>query len=45
MDTTRPGTIQVCHIYTGLGGGNIGDELMARAFWAHLPPGVSLPCS
>ncbi len=29
-------------IYTGLGAGNIGDELMARAFWDCLPPDVSL---
>lgn len=29
-------------IYNGLGAGNIGDELMARAFWDHLPEGIKL---
>ncbi len=29
-------------IATGLGAGNIGDELMARAFWRQLPADVSL---
>ncbi len=29
-------------IYIGLGAGNIGDELMARAFWDRLPDGISL---
>jgi ADP-heptose:LPS heptosyltransferase/polysaccharide pyruvyl transferase WcaK-like protein len=29
-------------IYNGLGAGNIGDELMARAFWDRLPGGIQL---
>jgi polysaccharide pyruvyl transferase WcaK-like protein len=29
-------------IANGLGAGNIGDELMARAFWGVLPPGLRL---
>jgi polysaccharide pyruvyl transferase WcaK-like protein len=29
-------------ISTGLGAGNIGDEIMARGFWDSLPPTISL---
>ena len=31
--------VQIC---TGLGAGNIGDELMARAFWEQLPANIVL---
>ena len=34
--------IHAFQIATGLGAGNIGDELMARAFWQRLPQNVSL---
>ena len=37
-----PAPIRAFQIPTGLGAGNIGDELMARAFWGHLPPHVGL---
>jgi polysaccharide pyruvyl transferase WcaK-like protein len=33
---------QAHQIANGLGAGNIGDELMARAFWDALPPGLRL---
>jgi len=29
--------LQFFQISTGLGAGNLGDEMMARAFWQHLP--------
>ena len=36
----RAGRAPLCirHIHSGLGCGNIGDELMARSFWNRLPP-------
>lgn len=34
--------IRVRQNYTGLGAGNIGDEIMARAFWQRLPSRVLL---
>jgi len=34
--------VRAFQIYTGLGAGNIGDELMARAFWDRLPAEISL---
>ena len=34
--------VQVCHIFSGLGGGNIGEEFMARACWRCLPPEIRL---
>jgi polysaccharide pyruvyl transferase WcaK-like protein len=33
---------RIVQISTGLGAGNIGDELMARAFWDELPETVAL---
>jgi ADP-heptose:LPS heptosyltransferase/polysaccharide pyruvyl transferase WcaK-like protein len=35
-------TMHAFQICTGLGAGNIGDELMARAFWEHLPASIAL---
>jgi polysaccharide pyruvyl transferase WcaK-like protein len=35
-------SVRAFQIATGLGAGNIGDELMARAFWQSLPTHVSL---
>jgi polysaccharide pyruvyl transferase WcaK-like protein len=34
--------ISAFQIANGLGAGNIGDELMARAFWVRIDPGLSL---
>jgi polysaccharide pyruvyl transferase WcaK-like protein len=34
--------LQAYQIAIGLGAGNIGDELMANAFWRQLPDGVTL---
>lgn len=34
--------IRALQIPTGLGAGNIGDELMARSFWDRLPEGIAL---
>ena len=34
--------VRAFQIPTGLGAGNVGDELMARAFWDHLPAAVRL---
>ncbi|MGA7411642.1 MAG: polysaccharide pyruvyl transferase family protein [Bryobacteraceae bacterium] len=34
--------IRAFQISTGLGAGNIGDELMAHAFWRILPPNIRL---
>lgn len=38
----QPPRASAVQISIGLGAGNIGDELMARAFWDRLPPGVRL---
>jgi polysaccharide pyruvyl transferase WcaK-like protein len=38
----RPGALPVCHIFSGLGGGNLGEEFIARAFWSRLPPQIRL---
>lgn len=40
--STRPNERAVFQIANGVGSGNIGDEMMARAFWDALPPGVRL---
>jgi len=37
-----PPLVRAVQISAGLGAGNIGDELMARAFWNALPPAVTL---
>ena len=34
--------IQAFQISTGLGAGNLGDDLMAQAFWNHLPSDLEL---
>ncbi len=39
MEKPRASAVQIS---IGLGAGNIGDELMARAFWDRLPPDVLL---
>src|SRR5688500_2847583 len=39
-DHTMP--LRAHQICNGLGAGNIGDELMARAFWDALPAGLRL---
>jgi len=36
------GGLRAFQICVGLGAGNVGDELMAGAFWRHLPDGISL---
>jgi polysaccharide pyruvyl transferase WcaK-like protein len=38
----QPSRARFFQISTGLGAGNIGDEVMAQAFWAHLPKDRSL---
>jgi polysaccharide pyruvyl transferase WcaK-like protein len=37
-----PKLVRFVQISTGLGAGNIGDDLMAQAFWSQLPPGFRL---
>ena len=34
--------LEICHIFSGLGGGNLGEEFMARACWNRLPPQLRL---
>jgi polysaccharide pyruvyl transferase WcaK-like protein len=42
VDWFRPRVPRVRQIYTGLGAGNIGDEIMARAFWREWPQEIPL---
>ncbi|MBL8241374.1 MAG: polysaccharide pyruvyl transferase family protein [Bryobacterales bacterium] len=42
MAALTPPLVPAVQISTGLGAGNIGDELMAGAFWNALPPAVTL---
>lgn len=39
---SRPDSRRLFQISTGLGAGNIGDEMMARAFWNQLPPAIQM---
>ncbi len=34
--------LQVCQIFSGLGGGNLGEEFIARGFWSCLPTQLRL---
>lgn len=42
LSALSPPLVRAVQVSTGLGAGNIGDELMARAFWRALPPAVTL---
>lgn len=33
---------ELIQIFSGLGAGNIGDEMMMHGFWRHLPPAIGL---
>ncbi len=42
LTALTPPVLRAVQIVNGLGAGNIGDELMARAFWNALPPAITL---
>ncbi|MCX6602737.1 MAG: polysaccharide pyruvyl transferase family protein [Acidobacteria bacterium] len=42
LTALTPPVLRAVQIGNGLGAGNIGDELMARAFWNALPPAITL---
>jgi polysaccharide pyruvyl transferase WcaK-like protein len=42
LSALSPPLVRAVQVATGLGAGNIGDELMARAFWKALPGAVTL---